>query len=104
MDQFNGNVKTLTNNKTKQNQYYMKAISTKLKAISTKFEQEIQNSEIKYPILMKSNFTELVVLFTDICSGMVMIDASRNYKFGYTYTEWTPATDAEVWHPIEIKL
>jgi len=53
---------------------------------------------------MKSNFTELVVLFTDICSGMVMIDASRNYKFGYTYTEWTPATDAEVWHPIEIKL
>ena len=80
-------MKAISTKKTKQNQYYMKAISTKF------------DSEIKYPILMKSNFTELVVLFTDICSGMVMIDASRSYKFGYTYTEWTPATDAEVWHP-----
>jgi hypothetical protein len=60
-------------------------------------EEQIESKERKFPVLMKSVKTGLVVLFHNPTSGIVIIAAER--IAGYYSTAWQECNDGNYWQP-----
>lgn len=68
--------------------------------IRTDTEQEkekIENSNIEYPKLFKSNLDYYDVLFTDLTTGTVVYSKTPKFKTGMFSNRWAPHTDEEKW-------
>lgn len=68
-------------------------------------KSEIQNTEptkpeIKYPCLMQAIPSKLVIMFSDVQTGMVMNKGLSCWKVGHYATNWVNATDIDSWKPL----
>lgn len=61
---------------------------------------ESKKAEIKYPVLMKWNDEDLVVLFVSEFSGTVIV-AGLGYKLGFTCDGFESAQCANYWKKFE---
>jgi len=60
-------------------------------------------SKAIYPIRVQSKSNILVIEFTDICSGTVIV-SDDVYRVGYYCEDWVRWSNTEVWHqPISTK-
>lgn len=65
-------------------------------------ENNKQNEEIKFPVLMKNHNGEFIVLFTDLRSGTVVWVNSQNiYDIGYHSFCWSNCIDSNKWKKVD---
>lgn len=64
--------------------------------INSKLDAKKSNTSTKFPLLAKHIDSDLVVLFTSTCIGVVMIP-NRNYTYGYYMNGWNSAFDSNIW-------
>lgn len=59
-------------------------------------KEQTNPQELKYPVLMKNIDSELVVLFTSVQAGVVLVPDTYNGKGEYS-TDWLSASDPKGW-------
>ena len=64
-------------------------------------KKQSEKEEFKYPIFCKDKCTELVVKFTGLQSGEVIIN-NEHYKIGDKITIWQNHTDINTWQQLEV--
>lgn len=71
--------------------------------IKSKVEvKEVETKEIDFPIIMVSNLTGTVVLFTDNRTGTLLKRGVASERIGEHSTTWNPAN--EYWTPLTGKI
>ena len=71
------------------------------KEIEALKKQNTEKEEIKYPIYCKLKYSSLVVKFTELQSGEVVIN-NKYYKVGKKRNDWRKHTDTTVWKQLEV--
>ena len=71
------------------------------KEIEALKKQVTDKEEIKYPIYCKSKESSLVVKFTGLQSGEVVVK-SKHYNIGETSNEWRAHTDTNIWQQLDV--
>lgn len=66
-----------------------------------KLLNKLNQSKSEYPIYKKSRHTGIVVKFTDIKTGEVMVGTSR-WEKGTISSTWMPHTDTVVWEDFDL--
>ena len=71
------------------------------KEIEALKNQVTEKEEITYPIYCKSIGSSLVVKFTELQSGEVVIN-NNYYNVGNKNTDWRSHTDTDVWQQLDV--
>ena len=71
------------------------------KEIEALKKQSTEKEEITYPIYYKLKKSSLVVKFTGLQSGEVVVN-SKHYNIGDKSTTWTSHTDTDVWQQLDV--
>ena len=71
------------------------------KEIEALKKQNTEEEKFKYPIYCKLKDSSLVVKFTELQSGEVVIN-NKYYKVGETSSEWRSHTDSDVWQQLNV--
>ena len=71
------------------------------KEIEALKKQNTEEEEIAYPIYCKLKDSSLVVKFTGLQSGEVVIN-NKYYKFGEKSSEWRSHIDSDVWQQLDV--
>ena len=71
------------------------------KEIEALKKQNAEKEEITYPIYCKFKDSSLVVKFTGLKSGEVVVN-STCYNIGYKSTTWRNHTESDVWQQLDI--
>ena len=71
------------------------------KEIEALKKQNSEKEEFTYPIYCKLKDSSLVVKFTELQSGEVVIN-NKYYKVGETSSEWRSHTDSDVWQQLKV--
>ena len=71
------------------------------KEIEALKKQNTEKKEIKYPIYCKLKDSSLVVKFTELQSGEVVIN-NNYYNVGNKNTDWRSHTDNDVWQQLDV--
>ena len=71
------------------------------KEIEALKNQVTEKEEIKYPIYCKLKYSSLVVKFTGLQSGEVVVN-SKHYNIGDKSTTWISHTDTKTWQQLEV--
>ena len=71
------------------------------KEIEALKNQVTEKEEIKYPIYCKLKDSSLVVKFTELQSGEVVIN-NNYYNVGNKNTDWRSHTDSNVWQQLDV--
>ena len=64
-------------------------------------KKQSKNEEFKYPIYCKSKHTSLVVKFTSLREGEVVVN-SENHNVGQNRNNWLAHTDTNIWQQLEV--
>lgn len=61
------------------------------------------DQELTFPVLMRMVDPNrvMVVLFTDLTTGVCLMDSNNYFNPGFTSSEWIPCTDKEHWGKYE---
>ena len=71
------------------------------KEIEALKKQNTEKEEINYPIYCKLKHSSLVVKFTELQSGEVVIN-NNYYNVGNKNTDWRSHTDTNVWQQLDV--
>ena len=71
------------------------------KEIEALKKQNTEKEEINYPIYCKLKGSSLVVKFTELQSGEVVIN-NNYYNVGNKNTDWRSHTDTDVWQQLDV--
>ena len=71
------------------------------KEIEALKKQVTEKEEINYPIYCKSKCSSLVVKFTGLQSGEVIVN-SKHYNIGDKGTTWISHTDTKTWQQLDV--
>ena len=71
------------------------------KEIEALKNQVTEKKEIKYPIYCKLRDSSLVVKFTELQSGEVVVN-DKYYNIGNKNTDWRSHTDTDVWQQLDV--
>ena len=71
------------------------------KEIEALKKQNTEKEEINYPIYCKLKDSSLVVKFTELQSGEVVIN-NNYYNVGNKNTDWRSHTDTDVWQQLDV--
>ena len=71
------------------------------KEIEALKKQSTEKEEITYPIYYKLKKSSLVVKFTGLQSGEVVVN-SKHYNIGDKNTDWRSHTDSNIWQQLDV--
>ena len=71
------------------------------KEIEALKKQNTEKKEITYPIYCKLKYSSLVVKFTKLKFGEVVVN-DKYYNVGDKSTTWTSPTDTDVWQQLDV--
>ena len=71
------------------------------KEIEALKKQNTEKEEITYPIYCKFKKSSLVVKFTGLQSGEVVVN-SKHYNIGDKSANWTRHTDTDIWQQLDV--
>ena len=71
------------------------------KEIEALKKQNAEKEEIKYPIYCKFKDSSLVIKFTELQSGEVVIN-NNYYNVGNKNADWRSHTDTDVWQQLDV--
>ena len=72
------------------------------KEIETLKKQNIEKEEFTYPIYCKLKNSSLVVKFTELTTGEVVVNNNRHKQVGKNFNRWIEHTDTEYWEKLDI--
>ena len=71
------------------------------KEIETLKKQNTKKEEFNYPIYCKHIYSSLVIKFTGLQSGKVVVN-SNHYNIGVKSTTWASHTDTKTWQQLDV--
>lgn len=71
------------------------------KEIEALKKQNTEKEEIKYPIYCKHKYSSLVVKFTGLESGEVIVNG-KNHNKGETSSTWSSHKDKSIWQQLDV--
>ena len=72
------------------------------KEIEALKKQNTEKEEIKYPIYCKLKVSSLVVKFTELTTGEVVVNNNRHRQVGEKSTTWTSHTYTDIWQQLDV--
>ena len=72
------------------------------KEIEALKNQVTEKEEIKYPIYCKLKDSSLVVKFTELKSGEVVVNSTFHDEVGKKHNDWRSHTDTNVWKQLDV--
>ena len=71
------------------------------KEIEALKKQNTEKEEITYPIYCKNKKSSVVIKFTELQSGEVLVN-SKHYKIGEKSTTWRSHIDSDIWQQLDV--
>jgi len=65
-------------------------------------KKQSEKEEIKYPIYCKLKDSSLVVKFTELTTGEVVVNDNRHNQVGKNFNIWTEHTDTKYWQQLDV--
>ena len=65
-------------------------------------KKQSEKEEIKYPIYCKLKNSSLVVKFTELTTGEVVVNNNRHKQVGKNFNGWVEHTDADTWQQLDV--
>ena len=65
-------------------------------------KQNTEKKEITYPIYCKLKYSSLVVKFTELTTGEVVVNNNRHRQVGEKSTTWTSHTYTDIWQQLDV--
>ena len=72
------------------------------KEIESLKKQNTEKEEFEYPIYCKLKNSSLVVKFTELTTGEVVVNNNRHKQVGKNFNRWIEHTDTEYWKKLDI--
>ena len=65
-------------------------------------KKQSEKEEFTYPIYCKLKDSSLVIKFTDLTTGEVVVNNNRHEQVGKKYNKWIEHTDTKTWQQLDV--